>query len=150
MKTISHKPQKHHAGFFSKIITLWMSLFRRKVTLIFNIKTLNGYRNSKYDVGEHQMSWNKVLGRGGLKYDFSKKVRKTQQTLVWRYVPKEDIFQVADYKRENYEWSVENIRNVKANEDIVCDLSFFRSWIPTGAYFGGKATPNVKVMYNIK
>lgn len=140
MRKIKHKKGKHNAIFTSKILTFYKSIFSSSIEIEFT-------EDSKYNVND---SWNKILGRGGVFYNFKQKVRKTEQMLVWRYLKSEDIFEVAEYKRVNYEWSVENITKMKVNQKKKFNLNFLKSFIPTGAYFGGRETPDRDLTYKIK
>lgn len=140
MKTIKHKKGKHNANIISKLRTFYKSIFSKSIEVKFT-------EDSKYD---GNTSWNKILGRGGIRYNFKEKVRKTEQMLVWRYLKNEDIFEVAEYKRINYKWSADILCRMKTDERKQFSLDFLKSPIPTGAYFGGRETPNRNLTYQIK
>lgn len=140
MKTIKHKKGKHNAIFTSKLRTFYKSIFSKNIEIKFT-------EDSKYD---GNVSWNKILGRGGIRYNFKEKVRKAEQMLVWRYLKDEDVFEVAEYKRINFEWSADILVRMKVGERKTFNLDFLSSFIPTGAYFGGRETPNRDLTYQIK
>lgn len=140
MKSIKHRKGRHNANFISKIRTFYISVFSKNIEVMFT-------EDSKYD---GNTSWNKILGRGGVKYNFKEKVRKTEQMLVWRYLKNEDIFEVAEYRRVKFEWSADILAKLKVNQRKAFCLEFLKSFIPTGAYFGGRDTPNRDLTYHVK
>ena len=143
MNVIQIKEEKHNAGFFDKFETYWQSTFKKNkpVYLMFP-------NAAKYYLPNNQGDWNKVIGRKGFK---SKKIGnsrilKTEQYIAWRYNIKKDVFEIAKYWRENYEFNYEIIQTLKPFEvSRPIDISWFKSPLPGGAYFGGNMTvPEVK------
>jgi hypothetical protein len=133
---VQHRKGKHYATLSSLIRVFFISLFYSRCRLIFTDE-------SRYDLkGVDQADWNKVIGRGGTKYNNGK--RESEQFLVWRYDIENDIFQYTDYWRIDYEmeWLPANhIEGYRTTEWIT--LNWFYSTIPLGGYFGGnKPAPN--------
>lgn len=143
MNVIEIKQGKHNAGFFDKFETYWYSIFKKNTPIYLMFPNA-----AKYYLPNNQGDWNKVIGRKGFK---SKKVGnsrilKTEQYIVWRYNIKKDVFEIAKYWRENYEFDYEIIQTIKPFEvSKPIDISWFESPLPGGAYFGGNMpVPQVK------
>lgn len=143
-KNVVHQKGRHHATHLGKMQTLYASWFSTSVTVDF--------RDSCWyspDLIEGN-PWNKITGRGGLVYSFKDKVRKTQQTLVWRPI-QDSLIEIAYYGRKNYEiyWEVVDTAKISEPKEIPI-RGHLRSFVPTGAYFGGREPAPRTMHYRVK
>jgi hypothetical protein len=138
---IRHYKSKHLADFITTIKGLWFSYFRQGCYLRFT-------EEAKYSI-DNKYQWNKIIGRGGLLYDFKHKKRKSSKMVVWRYNPDINLFQVAEYQNRNYQHSYNIILNLDPNEQGYVPFNF-KGIIPLSFYFGGSEKPNKDLYYTIK
>jgi hypothetical protein len=141
--TVQHRKGKHYATFSSLVRIYYVSLFYSHFRLLFTDE-------SKYNLkGADQHDWNKVIGRGGLKYKDGK--RKDEQFLVWRYNLDKDIFEYTDYWRLEYEMEwlpAKQIETFKTTKWL--SLNWFFSPLPLGGYFGGNKPAPKDLTYYIE
>lgn len=134
--TVKHKKGKHYCNLSSLLKIVYASLFlsNKDIYLEFD-------ENAKYYLDEDDYSdWNKVIGRGSLKYKNGS--RESEEFITWRYLRDTNEFQVTNtYKRVDYrmvtptEWqSIFDGGMMKTN------MRSFKSLLPIGGYFGGNDT----------
>jgi hypothetical protein len=137
---IRHYKGKHLTDFIATIKGLWFSYFCHGCYLRFT-------EEAKYKI-ENKYQWNKIIGRGGLLYDFKYKKRKFSKMVVWRYNPDVNLFQVAEYQNKNYQHSYNIILNLDPSEKGYIPFNF-KGIIPLSFYFGSEK-PNKEIYYTIK
>lgn len=127
--TIQFRQGKHHCGFWGKLYLLWCAIFRRSITVVFP-------EDAKYQLSVNdQRDWNKLIGYGGIRYNFKKKIRKTEHLYAWRYV--NGYFEVAEYSRKDWEFRFKVLFFLIPNQPIEIPLKSLRCGLPLGGYFGG-------------
>ena len=139
---VKHKKGFHYASLLSLAKLYWASLFKKKVLLTFD-------DNSKYDLKDNdQYDWCKCIGRGGLKTH--KLIRKTEQFIVWRYIIEKDEFHVNRYWRKDYKmgWDAQ-YKVIKGSGSVLMDMTFLKSPLPLGGYFGGNEVAPKNLTYNV-
>lgn len=141
MELVIHRKGKRLPDLKMVLKGLFYSLFPNKITIEF-------VEDSKYDI-ETQSQWNKIYGRGGIWYDFKNKVHRDSKMLVWRYNKKTDLFQIAEYERNDYEFSYNVTHSIEANQRVTIRPKF-KGIKPLSFYFGGRSTPNKTIYYLIK
>lgn len=141
---VRHTKGKHYANLIALAKIYWASLFGKEKSIY-----LFFYDKSKYDLKDEDIwDWNKAIGRGGFKHEGG--TRKEEQFIVWRYIPSEDEFHVAEYKRENYQMILPKTwQTIKGLGVVKVDISFLKSLLPLGGYFGGNETPPNNLTYKI-
>lgn len=135
---VKHIKGRHYCNLSSLLKLYYVSLFRQYNTLEIHFSD-----KSKYDLKDgDQWDWNKIIGRGGLKYNRGE--RKTEQFLVWRYNIKDNQFEVTEYWRQDYKFDyTRKLKITDGSKPIVTDISFAYSFLPLGGYFGGnEVAPN--------
>lgn len=141
--TVQHCKGKHYATFASLTRIFWASLFYSRCRLIFTDE-------SKYDLKSNdQLDWNKVIGRGGLKYKNGK--RKDEQFLVWRYNLDKGVFEYTNYWRVDYDMAWQPAKQIESYHTTEwIGLKWFFSPLPLGGYFGGNKTAPKDLIYYIE
>lgn len=139
---IKHREGKHIASFFNTVYVFFNSLFKRNIILKFT-------EESKYFLdNKNKLNWNKIVGKGGLIYSCKKK-RKNEVFLVWRYNRDKDIFEIAEYYRENFTFFFHIVKTVKINEKYSFNINFLRGIIPLTPWFGGSKPSPKDVKYSL-
>lgn len=141
---VKHKQGRHYATIGSLIKVYLLSLLKpKKVEIVFDEKSkYNLFSNDNWD-------WNKVLGRGGLKYKNG--ARKEEQFIVWRFIPELNQFHVAKYGREDYQMVLpKKWDTIFSKGSVIVDTSNLKSIFPLGGYFGGNMFAPCNLEYKVK
>ena len=78
----------------------------------------------KYDIGEDQLDWNKLVGITN-----HLNPRKDSVRFVWRYDKKKDVFEIGLYKEVDEVFKSYSLCTVKANEIIEMRFTFSRNFV---------------------
>lgn len=78
----------------------------------------------KYDIGEDQLDWNKLVGITN-----HLNPRKDSVRFVWRYDKKKDVFEIGVYKEIEKKFKGYSLCTVKANEIIEMRFTFSRNFV---------------------
>lgn len=78
----------------------------------------------KYDIGEDQLDWNKLVGITN-----HLNPRKDSVRFVWRYDKKKDAFEIGLYKEVDKVFKSYSLCTVKVNEIIEMRFTFSRNFV---------------------
>jgi hypothetical protein len=129
---IKYKKGRHYATLGSAIRSL----------CLWNAKRITIYADASVRHQHPNTSWNKLYGKGGLAYSFTKG-RKSGQYVVFRYEADKDALCVTRYYRQNYKfgWSSE-YTYIPIGECAEFDVRYVKGVLPIFPYYGGKEVAN--------
>jgi len=143
---VNHSAGKHHADFRDKK-SMVFSAKNRNITVEFN-------ESCKY-IHEHQLSWNKIFGRGWQVFinDNGNRYRAFEDILTWRYNPRLDGWEIAQYSRNEgvMSWTIIDTLNM-SNPIGTYSLEFIPMLYDgvITAYFGGRIPAPHDMYYRAK
>jgi hypothetical protein len=135
MKSIEIKRGRHYPNFIDWLFGAWISLFE-------DIAFLKLPESAQYILDQtDQADWNKFYGR--LAFRFVKgEIVRLEEWYVWRWVPKQNIYQIAKYKNTGGKMEWFDVVDVPTGEEFILDNGWFTYLLPLSFHFGGSDSNN--------
>ena len=80
--------------------------------------------NCKYDIGNDQLDWNKLVGISNKLHPRMDSVR-----FVWRYNIQQDKFDIGLFVEKNFKFTPYNLISVNSNETFQLKFNFFQKFL---------------------